>query len=90
MAKVYHVAPRYTPGSPALVDESTATRVAREERGAYERIVSGRYYATAAEIEHATRCGLAGIVEERHVRARSVAFVDLITGERGERRAGAG
>jgi hypothetical protein len=31
---LYHVAPRYTPGSPALVDYETAKRVAREERAA--------------------------------------------------------
>lgn len=37
MTKVYYnVAPRYTPGSPAMVPEETARKVAREELGAYE------------------------------------------------------
>lgn len=31
----WHVAPRYTAGSPAQVDEATAMRVAREEEQAY-------------------------------------------------------
>jgi hypothetical protein len=32
----YNVAPRYTPGSPALVPEETARRVAAQEKDAYE------------------------------------------------------
>lgn len=84
----YRVAPRYTPGSPALVDRATAERVAREERAAYDRILSGRYGAHAETIADAKARGLGGIVEEQHVKAWSIVFVDLLTGARGERKAG--
>lgn len=51
---IYHVAPRYTPGSPAQVDYQTADRVAREEALAYlnidrfsdDRGIEGIVYAT--------------------------------------------
>lgn len=50
---IYHVAPRYTPGSPAQVDHETADRVAREEASAFlagpaeeERGIEGIVYAT--------------------------------------------
>lgn len=35
------VAPRYTPGSPSMVDRSTAERIATEERAGYQRALEG-------------------------------------------------
>lgn len=84
---VYNVAPRYTPGSPAQVDQATAEKIARDERAAYEQVMSGSYSVT--ELHRAERLGLSGIVEARQILARSYRFEDLITGERGERRPGA-
>jgi hypothetical protein len=39
----YHVAPRFTAGSPAMVDQATAERVAEQERQGYEHALTGAY-----------------------------------------------
>ena len=38
-----HVRPRYTPGSPAMVPDETAARVAAEEKDAHEQALSGAW-----------------------------------------------
>jgi len=83
----YNVAPRYTCGSPALVDQATAERVAREECKAFYVALSGRYGDEEARAT-ALKLGLGGIVEARETLARSYRFRDLLTGESGERRTG--
>lgn len=75
----YNVAPRYTPGSPALVDYQTAQGVAEDERRAYERALSGRY--GDAERVNAQALGLSGIVERRTVYAHHYVALDVLTGE---------
>ncbi len=55
-----NVVPRYTPGSPALVDRETALRVAKEERAAFERVLTGAY--GEADKRRAEILGLEGIV----------------------------
>ncbi len=55
----YNVAPRYTPGSPALVDEALALRVAHDEREAYESALRGGDGVRAQE--RAKALGLANI-----------------------------
>lgn len=56
----YRVEPRYTCGSPALVDLKTATQVAYEEKRAYERCISGRN--GKQDRDYAYVRGLEGIV----------------------------
>jgi hypothetical protein len=75
----YHVAPRYTPGSPALVDEPTALQVAAEECSSYEYHLQGRH----GELEQlrAQQLGLANIVEKRIEVRDGWAVEDLITQE---------
>lgn len=79
----FNVSPRYTPGSPAMVDEDTAVRVAAEERRAYERALSGRY--GTEEQDRALKLGVSGVVESRAESRRSWIVLDMITGERFER-----
>lgn len=86
-----NVAPRYTPGSPALVSRRTGEQVAKEERDAYERHLEGLYGPEG--VAKASRLGLGKIVYER-VREREagrganrrtiVTWLDIITGERYE------
>lgn len=86
MSKPYfNVAPRYTPGSPAMVDERTARRVAQEEQNGYDQVLTGIY--GEEEVRRAKKLGLAGIVEQRIERtSRKLWQVeDLITGEKFER-----
>ena len=78
----YHVDTRYTCGSPAVVPEQTALRVAEEEKKAYERALTGVYgddKKTLAETK-----GLDGIVEARAESGSGKKFTwmiqDLITG----------
>jgi len=55
----YNVRPRYTPGSPAMVNGRTASKVAKDEKEFYEYALSGTWgekEKTRAEIE-----GLRGI-----------------------------
>ena len=78
----YNVRPRYTPGSPASVNEAIALRVAAEERENYEVALSGMW--GDAERARAEALGLAGIVYTLHEEGRGKRFrwvqIDLITG----------
>jgi hypothetical protein len=78
----YNVRPRYTPGSPAAVDEDTARRVGREERDAYEHALSG--IMGERERERAELLGLEGIAYTLHEHGSGRKFrwvqTDLITG----------
>lgn len=73
----YHVAPRYTPGSPALVDVTTAMRVADEEKAAYEWLVNNPG-AMPEDDAKAKKLGLKGIVEARD----GLKVLDVLTQER--------
>lgn len=77
----YSVVPRYTAGSPAAVDEATAKHVAREERAAYERYITGLY--GEEEKRRADRLGLEGIVYSYDERTRrpQVRVHDLVLDE---------
>ena len=76
----FSVAPRYGPGSPALVDQATALRVARDEEGCYQHANVGRY----GEVDQtkAQTQGLVGIAEVRVETKKGWDVLDLITGER--------
>lgn len=85
----FNVRPRYTPGSPAMVCEKTALKVAAEERRAYEPSRDGVY--GSVEAARAARLGLGPVEGEDGVR-RSIAeetvehanhwmVRDLVTGE---------
>src|SRR3990172_8687499 len=82
--KYYNVRPRYTCGSPAIVDAQTAARVARQEKEGFETALSGIY--GPEEQARAGRDGLRGIAEavlKEHRQNRRDGFIvrDLITGE---------
>ena len=62
-----------------MVTEALAQRLASEERGAYERAISGRY--GDAERARAEEMGLGNIVERRLERRRHWEVHDMITGE---------
>jgi len=74
----FHVAPRYTAGSPAMVPEDIARRVAVEETRFMRYVLDGMYGDAAAE--QAFRVGLSGIVEQRTERRNGWEVVDLCTG----------
>lgn len=81
------VAPRYTPGSPGMVDRSTAERIATEERAAYQRALEGVY--GEQDRSKALLMGLRGISEVLYERGRGsnhrYDIHDLVTGEWFER-----
>lgn len=88
-ALTFNVRPRYTPGSPAMVSEKIALKVAAEEKAAYEHSRSGVY--GTVEAARAARLGL-GPIRGEDDRLRSIAeetiehanhwmVRDLITGE---------
>ena len=73
----YNVAPRYTAGSPAIVDARTAERVAAQEKNAIVSILES--YEGERAAERARRLGLRGIVEcrtERLAEAKAQPPVD--------------
>lgn len=80
----FNVAPRFTPGSPALVNEETALRVALQERDSFPRCVEGIYGPT--DKDKAERLGLRGIVEYRMERGSGKKHgwevIDVCTGEK--------
>ena len=82
-AKHYNVAPRYTPGSPALVPERIAMRVAEEEKRAIKDVLDG--FEGPQRQKRAQNLGLRGIVEARICRGSGKKLgwevVDLCTGE---------
>jgi len=76
----FNVAPRFTPGSPALVDRDIAVRVAMEEEDSFDYAKEGRYgdrFKETAETK-----GLNGIVEVRAETRKGWDVLDLLTGER--------
>ena len=80
----WNVRPRYTPGSPALVDCRTATKVAKDEKEFYEYALSGTW--GEKEKARAEAEGLRGIAEhviyeKRENRVNGFVVRDLITGE---------
>jgi len=78
----YNVRPRYTSGSPAIVDAQTAGRVAKQEKEAYEDALTGIF---GIELKtRAEREGLGGIAERvmsarRQNRTDGFVVWDLIT-----------
>lgn len=78
----YSVAPRYTAGSPAQVDQATAARVVEEERRAYPPTLEGVYGAEAKAEAEAK--GLRGIVWSWRQRGALIVWHDEITEESGE------
>lgn len=78
MGKVYfQVKPRYTPGSPGMVDEDTAQRVANEELRAFSVALSGGYGEKEKAL--AETVGLAGIAEAIVERRNGWDVRDLLT-----------
>jgi hypothetical protein len=75
----FNVAPRYSAGSPALVDESIALRVALQEQDCYDCAKDGRYGADMQK--QAASMGLSGIVELRAETKDGWAVLDLLTQE---------
>jgi len=71
----YHVIPRYSCGSPGMVDEKTAMRVAEDEKRAYPGYLTGSYGVGDKEI--AEREGLEGIVLVDNGKDK---YTDIITG----------
>lgn len=80
MAIYYNVRPRYTPGSPAMVDHRTASKVAQDEADAHANTCTGVYGVDA--METAMRDSKRGIAEECTERADCWIVRDLITGDR--------
>ncbi len=76
----YQVAPKYTAGSPAQVDEQTARRVAAEEARSYANHLEGVY--GPEDQEKAQAEGLGGISERVTQHAGHMVVEDLITGQR--------
>jgi len=80
----YTVAPRYSPGSPALVRPTIALQVAVDEVGCIETALEG--FWGEAQKARAERLGLRGIVECKRERGSGKKHgwdvVDLCTGER--------
>lgn len=76
----FNVAPRYTAGSPALVDETTAVEVARSERHWYGLLLENPGMAPA-DTEKAKQLGLRGIVYTYHLSGRFIHVEDMLTGE---------
>lgn len=79
MKTFYHVAPRYSSGSPAMVSEEVATQVARDEREAWDRYVEGVY--GDREKDRAEFDGKQGIVYSSAEKRGQIHISDLITGE---------
>lgn len=74
----WNVAPRYTGGSPAQVPEHIATRVAHEEKVAYDRALDD-LYGDDMKREAEAR-GLGSIVEKRTEHATGWVVQDMCTG----------
>jgi hypothetical protein len=75
----YHVAPRYTSGSPAMVDEATAFHVVRAEHDGYNRARSGMYGDEDQALAHTK--GLRGIAYSTHESYNTIHVFDLMTDE---------
>lgn len=83
----YNVAPRYSSGSPALVDRNTALHVAQQEHEQYQAHLEGLY--GTAQQERAKTLGLDGIVESRLEKSNSRGWrvYDVLTGKTFDRAA---
>lgn len=77
-AAYFDVRPRYTSGSPAMVDEFTARRVLSQEIGAHAAHAEG-WYGDEGKAE-AEQKGLSGIVEFKIEHGKGWVVYDLITG----------
>ena len=74
MGSVYtNVNPRYTPGSPAMVDSRTADRVEKAEREFYQTALSGIW--GAEEQARAERLGLGPVPDDRGLPRAIVEYV---------------
>lgn len=80
----YHVAPRYTAGSPAMVNQAIAECVIAQERSCYQHALDGVYGPDAQHDAEAQ--GLAGIVwttiEQRSALIRHDLMTDVVTQQR--------
>lgn len=75
----YHVKPRYSPGSPAMVSERIAFMVAEDEKRGHEAALSGAWGDT--QKLRAEALGLRGVSEYREETRRGWLIQDLCTGE---------
>jgi hypothetical protein len=75
----FNVAPRHSPGSPAMVDFGTAAHVADQEMLFHAHAIAGRYGTEARK--RAEAAGLKGIVECRRETRKGWEVLDLLTGE---------
>lgn len=76
----FYVSPRYSPGSPALVDCRTASRVAADElEFYYEHALSGLEGPAAQE--RARKLGLRGIIEAQRDRSEGIQVYDVLMNE---------
>lgn len=80
----YNVAPRYSAGSPAMVDQTTAERVMAQERCCHRRALTGIYCADQQRI--AETQGLADIVWTTLERGATLYRHDLLTDVTTQRR----
>lgn len=76
----YDVRPRYTAGSPAMVDEATARRVAKQEKTGYEMALEG-FYGEEAKMEAEQR-GMGAVVFSWTEKGNTLIITDMITEER--------
>lgn len=76
----YEVSPRYTSGSPALVDEKTAKHIAVEEGRAYALLIENPSHVPE-DFARARKLGLSGIVFSYHDSRFQRHYHDLITGK---------
>jgi hypothetical protein len=79
MQLTWNVAPRYTAGSPAMVDATTASRVAAQEQDAIAGYLDGS--CGEANRAMAEQLGLGGIVWRSLERRQTLVSQDFITGE---------
>lgn len=75
----YNVKPRYTPGSPGMVDQKTAERVAEQERRCHKEALDGIYGEHLLRV--AETQGLLGIVERVYETAIGWEVHDLMTSD---------
>lgn len=73
----YNVNPRYSAGSPAMVDKDTALKLVDDECMAHQATLEGIY--GPERVAEAKEAGLHGIVEEVTERADCWLVTDLIT-----------
>ncbi len=79
----FQVAPRYAGGSPGMVPEETARRVALQEKDCYDAHLQGIY--GPEEKAKAEAKGLDGIVQSQTERGSKLYCEDLITGRKSVR-----